>query len=223
MTKSCISCHVCLNNIFLATYKGMRCSSRLLHSSVLIMLASVGLHLNERNDLIKQMVAIPSHLTDKINSLISNTTVSRYIRVTFKTFKKMTGYGPNTCLCAVLSGTWTLAANPGWSIHGSGLLWGVQPTLDRIRLWGVLRSAWCLWPFVSFKQFQSSFSSVAGCIGPPNQLAVPPWAWSSCRSLIEVFLPTEGSSSSVIKQLLTGNGRIVFCFFLVYYCRVFIK
>lgn len=88
MTKSCISCHVCLNNIFLATYKGMRCSSRLLHSSVLIMLASVGLHLNERNDLIKQMVAIPSHLTDKTNSRISNTTVSRYIRVTFKTFKK---------------------------------------------------------------------------------------------------------------------------------------
>lgn len=164
MTKSCISCHVCLNNIFLATYKGMRCSTRLLHSSVLIMLASGGFHLNERNDLIKQMVAIPSHLTDKTNSLKSNTTISRYIRVTFKTFKKWLGMDP-TPVCMLYCQAPGLAANPGWRIHGSGLLWGVQSMLDRVRFWGVLRSAWCRWPFVSFKQFQSSFSSVAGCIG----------------------------------------------------------
>lgn len=207
MTKSCISCHVCLNNISLATYKGMRCSTRLLHSSVLIMLASVGFHLNEWNDLIKQMVAIPSHLTDKTNSLKSNTTISCYIRVTFKTFNVWTQH-----LFVLYCQAPGLAANPGWRIHGSGLLWGVQSMLDRVRLWGVLRSVWCRWPFLSFKQFQSSFSSVAGCIGPP-----PPTNWlfllepaSSCRSLIEVFLPTEGSSSPVTKRLLIGNGRIVF-------------
>lgn len=205
MTKSCFSCHVCLNNIFLATYKRMRCSTRLLHSSVLIMLASVGFHLNERNDLIKQMVAIPSHLTDKTNSLKSNTTISRYIRATFKTFKKWLGMDP-TPVCVLYCQAAGLAANPGWRIHGSGLLWGVQSMLDRVRLWGVLRSAWCLWPFVSFKQFQSSFSSVAECIGSPPPPAVPSWAWSSSKSLIEVFLHTEGSSSSVT----IGNGRIVF-------------
>lgn len=204
MTKSCISCHVCLNNIFLATYKGMRCSTRLLHSSVLIMLASVGFHLNEWNDLIKQMVAIPSHLTDKTNSLKSNTTISRYIRVTFKTFNVWTQH--LFVCCTVRHLDWQQI------LGGSGLLWGVQSMLDCVRLWGVLRSVWCLWPFVSFKQFQSSFSSVAGCIGPP-----PPTNWlfllepaSSCRSLIEVFLPTEGSSSPVTKRLLIGNGRIVF-------------
>lgn len=169
MTKSCISCHVCLNNIFLATYKGMRCSTRLLHSSVLIMLASVGFHLNEWNDLIKQMVAIPSHLTDKTNSLKSNTTISRYIRVTFKTFNVWTQH--LFVCCTVRHLDWQQI------LGGSGLLWGVQSMLDCVRLWGVLRSVWCLWPFVSFKQFQSSFSSVAGCIGPPpNQLAVPSWA-----------------------------------------------
>lgn len=204
MTKSCISCHVCLNNIFLATYKGMRCSTRLLHSSVLIMLASVGFHLNEWNDLIKQMVAIPSHLTDKTNSLKSNTTISRYIRVTFKTFNVWTQH--LFVCCTVRHLDWQQI------LGGSGLLWGVQSMLDCVRLWGVLRSVWCLWPFVSFKQFQSSFSSVAGCIGPP-----PPTNWlfllepaSSCRSLIEVFLPTEGSSSPVTKRLLIGNGRIGF-------------
>lgn len=204
MTKSCISCHVCLNNIFLATYKGMRCSTRLLHSSVLIMLASVGFHLNEWNDLIKQMVAIPSHLTDKTNSLKSNTTISRYIRVTFKTFNVWTQH--LFVCCTVRHLDWQQI------LGGSGLLWGVQSMLDCVRLWGVLRSVWCLWPFVSFKQFQSSFSSVAGCIGPP-----PPTNWlfllepaSSYRSLIEVFLPTEGSSSPVTKRLLIGNGRIVF-------------
>lgn len=169
MTKSCISCHVCLNNIFLATYKGMRCSTRLLHSSVLIMLASVGFHLNEWNDLIKQMVAIPSHLTDKTNSLKSNTTISRYIRVTFKTFNVWTQH--LFVCCTVRHLDWQKI------LGGSGLLWGVQSMLDCVRLWGVLRSVWCLWPFVSFKQFQSSFSSVVGCIGPPpNQLAVPSWA-----------------------------------------------
>lgn len=204
MTKSCISCHVCLNNIFLATYKGMRCSTRLLHSSVLIMLASVGFHLNEWNDLIKQMVAIPSQLTDKTNSLKSNTTISRYIRVTFKTFNVWTQH--LFVCCTVRHLDWQQI------LGGSGLLWGVQSMLDCVRLRGVLRSVWCLWPFVSFKQFQSSFSSVAGCIGPS-----PPTNWlfllepaSSCRSLIEVFLPTEGSSSPVTKRLLIGNGRIVF-------------
>lgn len=151
------------------------------------------------------MVAIPSHLTDKTNSLKSNTTISRYIRVTFKTFNVWTQH--LFVCCTVRDLDWQQI------LGGSGLLWGVQSMLDCVRLWGVLRSVWCLWPFVSFKQFQSSFSSVAGCIGPPP----PPTNWlfllepaSSCRSLIEVFLPTEGSSSPVTKRLLIGNGRIVF-------------
>lgn len=155
------------------------------------------------------MVAIPSHLTDKTNSLKSNTTISRYIRVTFKTFNVWTQH--LFVCCTVRHLDWQQI------LGGSGLLWGVQSMLDCVRLWGVLRSVWCLWPFVSFKQFQSSFSSVAGCIGPP-----PPTNWlfllepaSSCRSLIEVFLPTEGSSSPVTKRLLIGNGRIVFFFSII--------
>lgn len=167
MTKSCISCHVCLNNIFLATYKGMRCSTRLLHSSVLIMLASVGFHLNEWNDLIKQMVAIPSHLTDKTNSLKSNTTI-------LESHSKHLMYGPNTCLCAVLSGTWTGSkswvdlvccevCNPCLIASGSGEFWGQCDAFDLLSHLNNSRAVLAVWRGALVPP-------------PPNQLAVPSWA-----------------------------------------------
>lgn len=156
MTKSCISCHVCLNNIFLATYKGMRCSTRLLHSSVLIMLASVGFHLNEWNDLIKQMVAIPSQLTDKTNSLKSNTTISRYIRVTFKTFNVWTQHLFVCCTVRHLDwqqilggGSMDLVCcevcNPCLIASGSGEFWGQCDAFDLLSHLNNSRAVLAVW------------------------------------------------------------------------------
>lgn len=146
------------------------------------------------------MVAIPSHLTDKTNSLKSNTTI-------LESHSKHLMYGPNTCLCAVLSGTWTGSkswvdlvccevCNPCLIASGSGEFWGQCDAFDLLSHLNNSRAVLAVW---------------RGALVPPptNWLFLLEPA-SSCRSLIEVFLPTEGSSSPVTKRLLIGNGRIVF-------------